>query len=112
MSLDLNGKLSATMTLNGLHKSDEPINLNGHLSVTEELVSVYNDREPSELTGHLSIPKYIGETYKGLYEVTPTGDFQLLPTADCVLIDDILVHPIPYSEVSNEQGGITVTIGE
>lgn len=68
--------------------------------------------ESLRLTGHLSIPEYIGEVYEGAYEVTPSGSFQLLPTADRVLTDDILVHPIPYSEVSNAQGGLTVTIGE
>lgn len=72
----------------------------------------YQVSEPFRLTGHLSIPEYVGKTYDGPYEVTPASDFQLLPTADRVLEDDILVHPIPYSEVSNEQGGITVTIGE
>lgn len=70
------------------------------------------DSESVKLVGHLSVPEYIGKNYTGSYEVTPTGEFQLLPTADCVLTDDILVHPIPYSEVSNEQGGLTVTIGE
>ena len=88
------------------------LELIGNLSVPGELVATYQGEESLKLTGHLSIPEYIGETYKGSYEVTPTGGFQLLPTADRVLVDDILVHPIPYSEVSNEQGGLTVVIGE
>lgn len=72
---------------------------------------IYQEAEPLELTGHLSIPEYSGESYKGSYEVMPTANFQLLPTSNCFLEDDIIVHPIPYSEVSNEQGGLTVTIG-
>ena len=52
-----------------------------------------------------------GQPYDGNYEVVPTANFQLLPTAEKVLEDDILVHPIPYSEVSNKYGGYTVTIG-
>ena len=83
----------------------------GYLSDNVD-VSGSLDDTALELIGHLSIPERIGETYKGDYEVIPNGEFQLLPTTDCILIDDILVHPIPYSEVHNEQGGITVTIGE
>lgn len=103
MNTKLNGKLSVS--------NDYTPNLNGYLSMPKELTCVYTDAEPLELVGHLSIPKYIGETYKGSYEVIPTDGFQLLPTSDRVLTDDIIVHPIPYSEVSNEQGGLTVTIG-
>lgn len=67
---------------------------------------------PLELVGHLSIPERLGDSYDGPYEVIPNGNFQLLQTAECYLTDDVLVHPIPYSETSNEQGGLTVTIGE
>lgn len=52
-----------------------------------------------------------GTPYEGSYEVVPSADFQLLPTAEKVLDDDVIVHPIPYSEVSNKFGGYTVTIG-
>lgn len=65
----------------------------------------------SELHGSLSIPENIGNPYKGLYEVIPDTGFQLLPTSDCFLDEDIIVHPIPYSEVSNPSGGYTATIG-
>ena len=86
--------------------------LSGKLSVPGELVSEYDDTKPLELIGHLSIPEYVGKEYTGSYEVIPTGEFQLLPTSECYLVDDVIVHPIPYSEVSNEYGGVTVTIGE
>lgn len=112
MSLDINGKLSTIGEIKAVYDGDDPKNLNGYLSAQEELTSTYENRELLELTGHLSIPDRIGEKYKGPYDVIPTADFQLLPTAECYLIDDVLIHPIPYSEVRNEQGGITVTIGE
>lgn len=111
MSLALTGKLSAPGELISTFADSKPLELNGIMSVPGELISTYSDDEPLELTGHLTIPEYIGETYKGSYEVVPTADFQLLSTADCILVEDILVHSIPYYEVSNEQGGLTVTIG-
>ena len=67
---------------------------------------------PLELVGHLSIPEYINDLYEGPYEVTPSSTFQLLPTADCLLKEDIIVRPISYTEVINEQGGLTITIGD
>ena len=52
-----------------------------------------------------------GNPYMGDYEVIPSINFQLLPTAECHLEEDILVRPIPYAEVSNLSGGYTATIG-
>lgn len=112
MSTKINGSLSVPGELNFKYDGDNPLDLNGYITTQEELVSTYNDDEPLEIIGHLSIPEYVGELYDGPYEVTPSGNFILLPTADRILEDDVLVHPIPYSEVHNEQGGITVTIGE
>lgn len=51
------------------------------------------------------------EAYEGSYVVTPRTSEQTLPTQNTVLIDDVTVHKIPYSEVSNNAGGTTVTIG-
>ena len=52
------------------------------------------------------------EKYVGQYEITPLPLMeQILQTADKVLTDNIVVAPIPYYEVSNEAGGITVSIG-
>lgn len=86
--------------------SEYSLELTGYLSISEQ------DESPLELTGYLSIPERSGTKYDGSYEVIPTGEFQLLPTSECYLVDDVIVHPIPYSEVSNEYGGVTVTIGE
>lgn len=51
------------------------------------------------------------EPYEGSYVVTPRTSEQTLPTQNTVLIDDVTVHKIPYSEVSNNAGGTTSTIG-
>lgn len=50
-------------------------------------------------------------TYTGEYEVTPTIDGETLETANKMMVDDLTVLSIPYTEVSNLGGGITVTIG-
>ena len=83
--------------------------LTGSLSGISELHGVLSG--VSELCGSLSIPESMGVPYKGEYEVVPTTGFQLLPTSECYLEEDILIHPIPYAEVSNPSGGYTATIG-
>ena len=61
------------------------------------------------LRGSLSIP--IGyEDYSGPYIVTPKVESQSLSTADKHLLHDVTIDPIPYYEVSN-QNGKTVIIG-
>lgn len=50
--------------------------------------------------------------YSGRYRVTPMANVdQILRTEERVLEDDIIIEKIPYAEVSNNAGGITVTIG-
>ncbi len=49
--------------------------------------------------------------YEGDYEVTPRFEAQTLPTANRLLTEDVIIEEIPYAEVSNNSGGITVTIG-
>ena len=56
----------------------------------------------------------IGEhkTYTGRYQVTPMANVdQILRTNNRILEQDMVVEKIPYAEVSNNAGGITVTIG-
>jgi hypothetical protein len=61
------------------------------------------------LRGSLSMP--IGyEDYSGPYIVTPKVESQSLSTADKHLLHDVTIDPIPYYEVSN-QNGKTVIIG-
>lgn len=52
-----------------------------------------------------------GETYDGDYTVTPRVFEQNLATKAKVMADNVTVLAIPYSEVSNSEGGKTVTIG-
>ena len=49
--------------------------------------------------------------YEGEYNVTPSFETQTLPTAKKILDKDVTIEEIPYTEVSNNSGGITVTIG-
>lgn len=61
------------------------------------------------LRGSLSIP--IGyEDYVGPYKVTPKVESQALSTADKHMAHDVTIEPIPYYEVSN-QNGKTIIIG-
>lgn len=61
------------------------------------------------LRGLLSMP--VGyEDYPGPYTVTPKVESQSLSTADKHLSHDVTIDPIPYYEVSN-QNGKTIIIG-
>ena len=61
------------------------------------------------LRGSLSMP--IGyEDYPGPYTVTPKVGSQSLNTADKHMVRDVTIEPIPYYEVSN-QNGKTIIIG-
>lgn len=54
---------------------------------------------------------FIPEIYTGEYEVTPTFDTQKLLTKTKTMRDDVTIQSIPFSEVSNPQDGVTLTIG-
>ena len=50
--------------------------------------------------------------YEGAYEVIPSAQLtQKLNTAKKVLTKDVTVHKIPYYEMDNEAGGMTIYIG-
>lgn len=50
-------------------------------------------------------------TYDGEYEVTPKAHLeQILETKNKSMVRDVTVHEIPYSEVTNPEGGKTVNI--
>ena len=55
---------------------------------------------------NVDVPDYIGP-----YVVIPKSYEQSLQTKDKVTRNDVTVEKIPYSEVSNPKGGITVNIG-
>jgi len=60
--------------------------------------------------GRIVIKQGDAEEYKGDYIVTPTGDRQILETANKKLTDDVKVNAIPYYDVANEYGR-TIYIG-
>lgn len=69
-----------------------------------------------EISGNLelTIEEGSGGTlpyFNGPYNVTPRKVEQILETKNKSMRDDVTVEEIPYSEVSNPQGGITATIG-
>ena len=51
------------------------------------------------------------DTYEGEYIVIPSSASQTLDTGHKLLINDVTVTAIPYTEVSNTSGGYTVSIG-
>ena len=64
------------------------------------------------LKGSVAIPSISqGESYTGPYEVTPDIDGETLVTSLKTMLGNVVVNPIPYAEVSNNTGGLTVTIG-
>lgn len=67
-------------------------------------IAVEHDVKVIEI--HDNAPEYEGE-----YEVTPKFVAQTLPTADKILTKDLTIEEIPYTEVTNNSGGKTVTIG-
>lgn len=64
------------------------------------------------LEGSLSLGGDILPYYEGAYVVTPKVREQELETANKSMTTDVLVESIPYTEVSNPSGGMTITIGE
>ena len=53
-----------------------------------------------------------GDVYDGSTEVVPKVNVrQILPTNSKIMPDDVTVHAISVFEVSNPEGGKTVTIG-
>lgn len=61
------------------------------------------------IKGVIGLP-YSLNRYAGKYEVIPTIEGEKLETANKMLLDDVTIHPIPYQDVDNPQGGRTVTI--
>lgn len=52
------------------------------------------------------------EPYKGEYEVAPKAhEPTILATAGKKMVENVKVLEIPYSQVSNDAGGNTITIG-
>ena len=92
------GMMFSELYMNGLLRN--PLKLKGTMQATTNLRGFASaSMAYSEL-----------EVYDGDYEVTPTNNEQILHTKHKKMEDDVTVHKTPYSEVSNEYGGYTVTI--
>lgn len=92
------GMMFAELYMNGL--LNNPLKLKGSMRATQHLKGfAATSMAYSDL-----------EVYDGDYEVTPTNNEQILHTKHKKMEDDVTVHKTPYSEVSNEYGGYTVTI--
>jgi hypothetical protein len=96
--------------------------LTGSIEVSEENFGVLcgTVSEESGLTGTVNSKWNVSgtvtidggrEKYTGSYEVTPRADEQILDTANKIMSDDVTIKEIPYAEVTNPAGGITVIIG-
>ena len=57
------------------------------------------------------IKDYDAPIYDGDYIVTPHAWEKYLDTSDKVMINDVTVLEIPYTETGNLSGGLTVSIG-
>lgn len=69
------------------------------------MVLVYLGSEPDE--GGSSY-----ETYSGTYDVTPlVSQDRVLDTDNKLMVADVTVREIPFSDVDNDEGGRTATIG-
>ena len=67
--------------------------------------------EGIRISGEISSDILSAHKYEGPYEVIPRKVAQTLETADKLMISDVEVDPINYSEVDNPSGGLTVNIG-
>lgn len=75
---------------------------------------ITGDIAPPNISGTLEITEVYEKPYPFYTDeitVTPRADEQVLKTAYKSLLDDITVLSIPYTEVSNLSGGVTVNIG-
>ena len=63
------------------------------------------------LTLNPAMVPVLPDPYAGPYTVTPRFSEQVLETAEKSMADDVTVLEIPVHRVSNEAGGVTVSIG-
>lgn len=73
----------------------------------------FNAQNATITTSSQIVKEYVGAPdYDGAYDVIPMAwEGQTLPTAMKLLRENVTVQEIPYYEVSNQSGGVTVNIG-
>ena len=90
--------------------AEEILRLKAKLTPIGTLRGVFS--QPWHLSARLSIERIIqGNTYDGPYVVDPKFVQQVLETQYKTMVDDVTVHAIEVSRVSNPSGGNTVYIG-
>lgn len=61
--------------------------------------------------GHISDDLLAANKYTGSYDIVPRKVEQVLNTSDKLMVNDLTVEAIRYSEVTNPEGGTTINIG-
>lgn len=93
---------------------EETFVLKTHSSVsdTNSSVGVVQDKIKVEVSPNEAVVIHKGDNpYEGEYLVHPTFGGASLDTNDKFMYEDVRVEPIPYTEISNEDGGMTIIIG-
>lgn len=83
-------------------------NISGKIGVNGSLAGNIGARHISGKTiisRNIEYPTYTGELI-----FTPTAEGLTIPTAHKTLMHDLTIDVIPYTEVSNPSGGVTVNI--
>ena len=81
-------------------------------------VSVSNVSIPMGVTTDASLPVSVGTTYQaaqyptytGEYVFTPTRETQIVDTEERVLVDDIIINPIPSNYGLVTYNGAIITV--
>lgn len=107
-SINLNGKVGTSYIIKGKMSSRNIIIgvLNPSLKLKGSI------KESKNLRGFArACMEYSNlEVYDGAYEVIPNLFEQTLVTNNKKMKNDVTIHATPYSEVSNDAGGYTLTI--
>lgn len=81
------------------------------VSVDDEIIISIEEQEEILVEADVTVTHGEYDTYDGSYEITPRTYPQTLETENKMMSDNVLVHKIPFSKVSNIHNGFTVNIG-
>ena len=93
----LQGSVNVSSTLNG--------------EILPQTGEGVNDYLQGEIQASFKPIENVPQKYEGSYEIDPLKRQQIFPTKDKIMTDDIKVLGIYYHEVTNTNGGKTITIG-
>lgn len=98
---------SEDLAMNGVLESDSGV-LIGKLYSCGTISGTINSH--LVLSGIVAMTPNL-EDYVGNYTIIPDFTQQVMPTNDKHMTDDVTIESIPYSEVANQSGGLTINIG-